>query len=84
MTVEDALVSLKQGLELISSAVVGGIVNFVGTATGFWIPSWLINLLLIVLVVFGFWKWLHKMGWVVLGLTALFLASLLMGLFGGI
>lgn len=86
MAVGDALAILKEALETISSVIVNGIVNFISLITGgvVNIPSWVIQLILIGLVVYGFLKWSKRLPWVILILLGLFLVAFLMGLFGGI
>lgn len=83
MALEDFLTQIKEALNLLQSAVVNAILGGF-SAVGINIPPFVIQLVLIGLMLFFFWKWVHRMPWLIAILLGLFLAAFLMGLFSGV
>lgn len=83
MTVESFLTQIKEALNLLQSAIVNAILGGL-SAVGINIPPFVIQLILIGLMLFFFWKWVHRLPWLILILLGVFLAALLMGIFSGV
>lgn len=79
----EAVAAIATALQAISSTIVDGIVNFISAASGgaIMIPPWAVQLVLLGLLLFSFWRWAKRLPWVILAAMALAFVALLFGFF---